>query len=724
MMTMMRTAGLLALLAVCTGSIHGVEKSGDLAQGADTLARHYDLNEVVVTATRTPLSIKETPVLTRVISAREIERSGLKNIQEVLETELAGVEFHQTGYGESISFQGLDARYLLFLVDGERVAGETYGNIDYGRIPLNNVERIEIVRGASSVLYGSNAMGAVVNIITKTPDRPVRIVASGRIGTNYEKNDERIDGLKMGSKLDIPNINADLYAGFDFGQLKSQTTVSYIGTDAYMLFSEEAEVRHYDRLQVIDRTSMPPKSEFREDVTLTVPIDTLGLSINGSRSVNLTQRLDYRFDPRWNAYVVGGYYQRSRYGFPQSQNTGEADGVYTWETYHTYNLQGGVEFNPNDRHRIALTYNTDRYEREMDSLQYSVPKQKHSLQNPRLLWTGRLGAYNRMTAGLEYTNEKLNYDLSSFGYTDRRDLNTASAYVQDELTTNTPLSFTAGVRADYSDRFDWNFIPKVSAKYSVGNCSARVNYSEGYRNPTLKELYMKFLIPNGGSMHIVGNPDLKPEYNRYLSLAAEYLIGFTHISVSGYMSWFRDKIDAVVEGELSQNSDLVYRNIDKSRFSGIEVMAKARLFSGFFVTANYNYVHQTEDAPDASSQQYVYVSPHTATLQLDYRFNCGWRDFGVRLSGRYIGEKEYKVGYQAPFTLPGEPGKLFRGDSYTATHEAYTLWDLTASAQLTRHLTLQCGVNNLFDYQAPVINFNSCMSPGRNGFAKLIFTFE
>ena len=716
-----RTAGMLAILALCTGAIQGAKGPEGYSVGADTLPKQYDLNEVVVTATRTPLSIKETPVLTRVISAREIEGSGLKNIQEVLETELAGVEFHQTGYGESISFQGLDARYLLFLVDGERIAGETYGNIDYGRIPLNNVERIEIVRGASSVLYGSNAMGAVINIITKTPDRPVRIVASARYGTNYEKNKETVAGLNMGSKLDIPNINADLYAGFDFGRLKSQTTISYIGTDAYMLFGKEGEVRHYDELMTIPMGGGRPTTE--PDVTVEVPVDTLGLSINGSRSVNLTQRLDYAIDPRWNVHAVGGYYQRSRFGFPESQNTGEAEDIYTWETYHTYNLQGGVEFNPNDKHRLALTYNTERYERKTDSLQYTVPKQKHSIQNPRLLWTGQLGGYNRMTAGVEYSNERLNYDLSAYGYNDRRDLNSASVYVQDELKTNTPLSFTAGVRVDYSDRFDWNFIPKASAKYTVGNCSARINYSEGYRNPTLKELYMNFLIPNGGSMHIIGNPDLKPEYNRYLSLAAEYLNGFTHISVSGYMSWFRDKIDAVIEGEASQNSDLIYRNIDKSRFSGIEVMAKGRLFPGFFVTANYNYVYQTEDAPQ-SSQQYVYVSPHTATLLLDYRFNCGWRDFGLRLSGRYIGEKDYTVGYQAPFTLPDQPGKMFRGDSYTATHEAYTLWDVTASAQVFRNLALQCGVNNLFDYQAPVINFNSCMSPGRNGFVKLIFTFE
>ena len=139
----------------------------DAVPRKDTLS--VEMQDVVVTATRTPLTLKQTPVITRIITARDLESRGVATIQEALENELAGVEFHQAGYGSSLSFQGLDARYVLFLVDGERMAGETYGNVDYARLPIANIERIEIVRGASSVLYGSNAMGAIVNIITKMP---------------------------------------------------------------------------------------------------------------------------------------------------------------------------------------------------------------------------------------------------------------------------------------------------------------------------------------------------------------------------------------------------------------------------------------------------------------------------------------------------------------------------------------------------------------------------
>ena len=157
-------------LAVCSVWVtQGVCGSGVEMPALSDDSLTVDMNEVVVTATRTPLPLKNTPVITRVITSRDIERSGAVTLQQALERELAGVEFHQAGYGSSLSFQGLDSRYVLFLLDGERIAGETYGNIDYSRIPLSIVSRIEVVRGASSVLYGSNAMGAVVNVITKSP---------------------------------------------------------------------------------------------------------------------------------------------------------------------------------------------------------------------------------------------------------------------------------------------------------------------------------------------------------------------------------------------------------------------------------------------------------------------------------------------------------------------------------------------------------------------------
>lgn len=129
--------------------------------------------EVVVTATRTPKLLKNTPVQTRVISRRDIERIDATNIQDLLTQTMPGAEFtYAMNQQTHLNFSGFGGQGLLFLVDGERMAGETMDDVDFSRITLENVERIEIVRGAASALYGSNAVGAwSMSLRETTPSR-------------------------------------------------------------------------------------------------------------------------------------------------------------------------------------------------------------------------------------------------------------------------------------------------------------------------------------------------------------------------------------------------------------------------------------------------------------------------------------------------------------------------------------------------------------------------
>ena len=117
-----------------------------------------NLNEVVITGTRVPKLLKDSPVQTRLITSKDIERSDATDIQGLLQAELPGVEFsYAMNQQVHLNFGGFGGQSLLFLIDGERIAGETLDDVDFSRIDMNNVERIEIVRGASSSLYGSNA---------------------------------------------------------------------------------------------------------------------------------------------------------------------------------------------------------------------------------------------------------------------------------------------------------------------------------------------------------------------------------------------------------------------------------------------------------------------------------------------------------------------------------------------------------------------------------------
>lgn len=143
------------------------------------------LETVVVTATRTPKLLKDSPVQTRVINSRDIERSGAGNIATLLEQQLPGVEF-SLGMAQNaqINFSGFNGGGILFLIDGERMAGETLDNPDYSRLNLQNVERVEIVKGAASSLYGSNATGGVVNIISAKPLEGTHLSLNARYGSH------------------------------------------------------------------------------------------------------------------------------------------------------------------------------------------------------------------------------------------------------------------------------------------------------------------------------------------------------------------------------------------------------------------------------------------------------------------------------------------------------------------------------------------------------------
>lgn len=131
------------------------------------------LEQVVVTATRTPKALKDAPVVTKVITEQDLQIADATNIQDLLTERMPGLEFgYAMNQETSLNMNGFGGNAVLFLVDGERLAGETMDNVDYNRLNLDNVSRIEIVKGAASALYGANAVAGVVNLITKENSEP------------------------------------------------------------------------------------------------------------------------------------------------------------------------------------------------------------------------------------------------------------------------------------------------------------------------------------------------------------------------------------------------------------------------------------------------------------------------------------------------------------------------------------------------------------------------
>ena len=161
------------LLALAGGSLLGAAPAqagnGDPAAPADTAGRTYGLNPVVVTGTGTHQRLKDTPAPVTVISASDIRRAGITDFQQAMQALVPALSFSPNAMGSYLTMNGLSNRYVLLLVNGRKLTGDISGNIDINQIDMSRVKRIEVLDGAASSLYGSDAIGGVINIITDEP---------------------------------------------------------------------------------------------------------------------------------------------------------------------------------------------------------------------------------------------------------------------------------------------------------------------------------------------------------------------------------------------------------------------------------------------------------------------------------------------------------------------------------------------------------------------------
>lgn len=184
---MIRTPSLpfIACTALCFTAVNAAHAEGN---GGDSDEREASGesdapdDEIVVTGSRTETSRKDSVVSTQVIGRTDIENSGASTVADLLDAQ-PGVTLERSFAGTSVRLQGLSPEHTLVLVDGQRVIGRKNGAIDMNRYPIEWIERIEIVKGPSSVLYGSDALGGVINIITRRADGPFSADAYASYGT-------------------------------------------------------------------------------------------------------------------------------------------------------------------------------------------------------------------------------------------------------------------------------------------------------------------------------------------------------------------------------------------------------------------------------------------------------------------------------------------------------------------------------------------------------------
>lgn len=607
-----------------TGKIGGTQDEKVIYMKEDDLG----INEVVVTGSRTARPIKMSPVTTQVLGGKALVDAGYSNLQQALQQETPGLNIQKVGFGNEISMQGLDARHVLFLMDGERMTGDMAGNLDYERFNLHAIDRVEIVKGASSTLYGSRAAGAVINLITKKTDKPLSIDAGIRYGQMNERNykhPQPKDFLYMFEQnADRPNLQSWVSAGFKTGKFTSQTDVWYSESDAFYMYQAENDKKVYTK----EANPFLP-----HDITVVSNAVRPPMGIEGKEHITVSQKLYYNPNPNLSVLVYGSSFFMNTYDLIQDMTFSQARDwtAGTKVTYHVkdwFSVTGSLHADFYDRFK--------RHER-IDKRQKDY---ESSIYQPRLTVTSNYFNGHSLILGMEHTSDELTSDR--FSGNANHDLKTRALketeyFLQDEWTINPRWMISAGIRTNFSKAFGFMGMPKVAAKYSPDkHWSLRANYSMGYRSPSIKELFFNW--DHLGMFMIRGNENMRPEKNNYFSLGAEYSNDRLFVSGTAYGNYFRDKIEGVWRiYDMQYNFE--YTNLSQQRLLGLEVLARWSVLDCLTLNGTYSFV----DVSKNKGIQVNTTSPHAATASMDYKYMKKNYRLNAVFSASYMGGKKFDV---------------------------------------------------------------------------------
>ena len=618
----------------------------------DSISRQFDLNEVVVTGTRTPKFLKDTPIQTRVINAREIGRLDATNVQDLLQQELPGVEFsYAMNQQTHLNFSGFGGQGVLFLVDGERLAGETMDDVDFSRLSMDNVERIEIVKGAASALYGSNATGGVINIITKRSREPWTLNVNAR----YARHNAQRYGTSF---------------GLNSGHWNNMLTMQYNRMDNYNVKS------------AVD------------------PVTRIISTIYGDKTLNVKDQLTW--SPSSSFRLTG----RAGYFFRETVRSAKQP-----ERYRDFT--GGLRMNWSltSQDDLQASYAFDQYDKSdyqritrLDIRDYS------NVQNSlRLLYNHSFMRGDVLTIGSDLMHDYL-YNTNLEGETRKQD--SWDLFAQYDWLLNNQWEIVGALRYDYfSDGKDSHLTPKLNVCYKpLHRLSLRAGYGMGFRAPTLKEKYYNFDM--SGIWIVEGNADLKSEVSHNFNLSAEYTKGHYNMTASLYYNKVKNKL-ATAAPYFKTASDklpyLPYSNLDDYSVWGGEAGVQARWDNGLSARITYAYTKEQlakDKDGNTINNQYIPAREHALNARVDYDHQfC--KNYGINagLQGRVLSGVE-NVEYRDYYDV--SKGTL------TVDYPAYTIWKLSLVQRIGKAVKVTAALDNLFGYKPRYYYLNSPITDGVN----------
>ena len=588
----MRFSAPCLLLALCCGASWAqaapdeeaiqVQPLPEVAAPADAgeqAIRSVELDPVVVTGTRTEQPLSRSPVEVQLVGARQIANSGARDLAELLEREGGVYVSRVAGRGTSIEIQGLASDQILVLVDGRRMIGRINGAIDLSRLRLDAIERVEIVKGPSSALYGADAMGGVVNIITRRDGRP-----GGELSARVDSGDNREllgnAGWTLGPVHGRSNAGYFKIAPFDL----DESTTSTDGIEGETRFAgSEAEWR------LSERASLGLSGSWALDDSHRIDAGTGGRVYDTRKRIEdirtgLAPRYDFGEGRR---LALDLYYNRYFDQFLQQQRGGDGSNDLDEETLNQLGSLGA---------------------------QYDH----------------RLGAHG-LSLGAETSLEQLDADrLSQKGERDRQSL-----YLQDDWRLSETLRLVPGLRYDRDSQFGAQLSPKLALRWDfASDWFLRAGYGRGYRAPDFKQLLLRFSNAAVG-YRVDGNPDLQPERSSGYNLGLTWLPSTRfNLSLSAYHNRVSDLID-VVQTESGPPIVFSYVNVARATLNGLDLQGRWRPWQPLELQLGYGYLRSRDED---SGEELSGRARHRANAALRYeRAHSAWQLRGVWVGKRVFG---------------------------------------------------------------------------------------
>jgi len=667
-----------------------------------------ELDEVVVTATRSERMMGALPMPVSLIAKMQIKAMGSMRLNDVL-TEQTGLVIvpQVNGSGNGIQVQGFNPDYTLILIDGEPLIGRSTGSLDLSRITVGNIKQIEIVKGPSSSLYGSEALAGVINIITERPRSTAGSLYS-RYGTN---NTLDLSGDASWSKN---KFTAYLFA-------------NRYSTDGYDLSSE-----------------------------------SIGPTVSPFRSYTFNSKVTYKFNLKTDLSISGRYFnEEQRFHDEVVNSENELSGASNNGSIKEWNINPVLTHRFSNRFKTVARFYSTQYKTEsninldVDGSLYYHDDFKQTFTRPELNAEYFINDNNNITVGAGTIREGV--QTSRYGDANKRKQQTSYGFFQYEWQPVERANIIIGGRFDHNSVYGSQFSPKLSAQYELNDrITLKASGGLGFKAPDFRQLYLNFNNSSVGYT-VLGTEvvvdrlkELEAQGKIQTYLYDSALIGKLEaersaavnvggkVKLTSVVTWdvngFYNSINNQIESQpvaLTNNNQTIYsyRNISRSFTSGVESNFSCNIVKNVTVSAGYQLLYaKDKDVEQAVKKGEVFArDPDTgATRRLksgDY--------FGLYSRSRHSGN--LKIFYSNPVTKwEGSLRVIYRGkfgvndinsnailDRYDDFVAGYALVNLSVAKTITQGIRFQLGVDNLFNYKNATYLPNV---PGRLMYASIAYS--